>query len=254
MNESIQPSITLKDILAAFQKNKAQPLCFDFDRDPYSLPLHLPLKNKPYGSPFANFNKTISFGDYTFNEQGLPSPRFDAKAGYLYHGTSAAALHSILQDGIIYPALDLVRQKKLVSGEMHKDMQEFPDGKPCGPKWMSRAKMIEMGIIASDDSHLYEFGHAYDVCFGAHPLSAASYDAEDPHERVIIGLDSKICEIHGHSFINGKSEGILHEGPLEIWLSLKQLLVPDERVEEFQEKIQESYLAHVFPYSQFSTS
>ena len=148
---------------------------------------------------------------------------------------------------MMYPAAYLLVNDKLVSGELRRTGTK-------GPKFLSRQAMIERGMLKIDDPHHYEFGHAGDVVFGSHPLVAAGYLPEDPEQRVIIGLDLKVLEIYGAKFIDAKSEGILHEGELSIRFGLKQLLVPDIRVDEYKSRSKDGYLVTVFPLSDFQSN
>lgn len=243
MDENLDRTLAelLKDLKPRHELNFSSPSnseAFPFRKSPFEV-------SKPIDPALANL-----FGDRIMEISGEPMlPGFRAMPGFLYHGTSLAALDMILESGMMYPATYLLRERKLVSGELKDIMDREKDERHNGPKFMSREAMIKMGMLTADDPHLYEFGHAGDVVFGSHPLAASGYLPKDHEQAAIIGVDSKVLAFYGAKLIDAKGEGILHEGPVSIRLALRQLLVPDARVEEYDQRARESYLVTVFPLS-----
>ncbi len=219
---------------------------------------------QPFHSAFDSFEKLpfipykkIShpefekYFDFQKNLGVSLSSKFSPNPSYLYHGTNIDALNQILENGIMYPAIYLVKNGQLLSGELKQYMDRTGEKNLGGPKFLSRKKMVEIGMITPEDPHFYEFGHAGDICFGSY-MGALGYTFEDePSRKAILGIDKKVAEFNGAKFINGKSEGQLHEGALGIHLCLRELIVPDEKVEEYTEKSSSQYLVKVYPMSDY---
>lgn len=189
------------------------------------------------------------FEGIKFYEEGpIERKKFEPTPGILYHGTSTDALDMILSDRIMFPAAWLIDRNNLVSGELKRHMDREKNYEQNGLKFMSRNNMIRLGMIAEDSKDLYNFGHAFDICFGSF-MEACKYADKDNKKRAILGIKRSVAEFHGEEFLDGKGEGILHEGALELTLCLAQLIVPDEKVEYYIEKTKSTYLIDVFPLS-----
>jgi hypothetical protein len=206
------------------------------------LPRLMPLTKQRDGeiSPFdIYFSKEI-----TDIGQGVPQ----RTANCIYHGTSLEALDMMIESGWMLTARELFREGKLVSGELFEEMERTGDKGPGGPKWMPRKWMVERGMIKPDDPHFYSFGGVDDLFFDS-LMGAHSYTHKDPAKKAIVGLNKKALEFRGETFINtttsAGSEGLIHEGPLSILIGLSHILVPADRVREYEEKTQAKYLVRV---------
>lgn len=181
--------------------------------------------------------------------QGQDFGRFRVLENGIYHGTNLEALDLLLADGVMRIARELLIMGKLVYGELAQDMKRDGDNVQKGPKFMSRRKMVEMGMISKDDPHFYAFGGADDLFFDS-LMGAHSYTPGDSTQKAIIGLDRKVLEFNGEKFINtltsAGSEGLIHEGSLNILMGLRQVLVPEAKVEEYKDMVEGRYLAKVY--------
>jgi hypothetical protein len=212
-----------------------------FNRDPFEN-YHIPLLQE---NPFPELEKKFDFSIKILDD----SPEaFRKMIKGIYHGTSLEALDLILQDGVMKTARQLLREGKLVYGELFEDMRKNGYSKPCGPKFMSRRKMVEMGMITPNDPHFYSFGGVDDIFFDSF-AGASSYAHKDPTKRAIIGLNKKALEFWGEKFIDtttsAGSEGLIHEGPISVVMGLAHILVPADRVKEYTEKVEGRYLTRV---------
>ena len=174
------------------------------------------------------------------------SPKFSPDKDFFYHGTSLEALDMILRDRRMIPADELLESGKLVWGEMLRvDARAGNMGK--GPKFISPEVLIQRGYIQEGDERLKNFGHAYKIAFSRDPKHTLSYTPEDRSQRAVIGINSKVLKTRGFEFIDCQGEGIMHSGVLPIDFGLQQLLVPRERIEEYERMVNSNYMVQVFP-------
>src|SRR3989338_1038617 len=241
--------IDLKKLMEAIEKYREgdKYIKFHLGEDRFDHPFSDRLE-MPYKKPLREIDQgVLDFGYFSGKNiciSAVGERRFQHQSHHIYHGTSIQALDLILETRMLRTGGDLHRKGELVWGEIKRDLGDAYE--PRGPKYLTIEALERIGIELTEEDRKI-FGHAFAVFFSAHPIQSSNYTPKDPDQRAIIGVHKPALENLGYKFVDCGSEGIKGEGNIDLNLGLQVLLVPVNRVGEYEEKVRGKYLASVYP-------